>query len=38
MTIEKIKRQIAKLSPEDKQQLLSESLEEFKHEVFKSPG
>jgi hypothetical protein len=38
VTIKKIKKQIEKLSPEEKQQLLSESLEEFKHEVFKNPG
>ncbi len=38
MSIEKIKKQIEKLSPDQKQQLLSDMLEKFKEEVFKNPG
>lgn len=38
MSIEKIKKQIEKLSPDQKQQLLSDILEKFKEEVFKNPG
>ncbi len=38
MTVEKIKKEIEKLSPEEKQQVLSDVLEKFKEEVFKNPG
>lgn len=38
MTVEKIKKEIEKLSSEEKQQVLSDVLEKFKEEVFKNPG
>jgi hypothetical protein len=38
VSIEKIKKQIEKLSPDEEQQLLSDILEKFKEEVFKNPG
>jgi hypothetical protein len=38
VSIEKIKKQIEKLSPDKKQQLLSDVLEKFREEVFKNPG
>jgi TolB-like protein len=33
-----VKKAIDKLSPEEKQQLLSDVLEKFREEVFKNPG
>jgi hypothetical protein len=38
VSIEKIKKQVEKLSPEEKQRLLSDILEKFKEEAFKNPG
>lgn len=38
MSVEKIKKQIEKLTPEEKQQLLSDVLAKFRDEVFKNPG
>ncbi len=38
MSIEKIKKQIEKLRPEEKQQLLSDVLAKFREEVFQNPG
>ena len=38
MSIEKIKKQIEKLTPDEKQQLLSDVLAKFRDEVFKNPG
>ncbi len=38
MSIEKIEKEIDKLSPEDKQRLLSDVLAKFREEVFKNPG
>ena len=37
VSIEKIKKQIGKLTLEEKQQLLSEVLAKFREEVFKEP-
>ena len=37
MSIEKIKRQIEELAPEEKQQLLSDVIAKFREEVFKEP-
>ena len=37
MSIEKIKKQIEKLPPVEKQQLLSDVLVKFRKEVFKEP-
>jgi hypothetical protein len=38
VSVEKIKKQIEKLTPEEKQQLLSDVLAKFRDEVFKNPG
>lgn len=38
MSIEKIKKQIEKLKPEEKQQLLTDVIARFREEVFKNPG
>lgn len=38
MSIEKIKKQIEKLSSDEKQQLLSDVIAKFREEVFKNPG
>jgi hypothetical protein len=38
VSVEKIKKAIEKLSPEEKQNLLSDVLEKFREEVFKNPG
>ena len=38
MSIEKIKKQIEKLSSDEKQQLLSDVIARFREEVFKNPG
>ncbi len=37
MSIEKIKKQIEKLSSDEKQQLLSDVIAKFREEVFKNP-
>jgi len=37
VTVEKIKREIEKLRPEEKQQLLSDVIARFRKEVFKEP-
>jgi hypothetical protein len=38
VSIEKIKKQIEKLKPEEKQQLLTDVIARFREEVFKNPG
>jgi hypothetical protein len=38
VSIEKIKKQIEKLTPEEKQHLLSDVIARFREEVFKSPA
>ncbi len=38
MSIEKIKKQIEKLKPEEKQQLLTDVIARFREEVFRNPG
>ncbi len=38
MSVEKIKKQIEKLTPEEKQRLLSDVIAKFRDEVFKNPG
>jgi hypothetical protein len=38
VSIEKIKKQIEKLKPEEKQELLSDVLAKFREEVFENPG
>ena len=38
MSIEKIKKQIEKLKPEEKQQLLTDVIARFREEVFENPG
>jgi hypothetical protein len=38
VSIEKIKKQIEKLTREEKQQLLSDVLAKFREEVFRNPG
>ena len=38
VSIEKIKKQIEKLTPGEKQQLLSDVIAKFREEVFKTPA
>jgi len=38
VSVEKIKKQIEKLTTDEKQQLLSDVIAKFRDEVFKNPG
>jgi len=38
VSVEKIKKQIEKLTPEEKQRLLSDVIARFRDEVFQNPG